>query len=61
LRRLRIAASRQLLLVLDDKDVSASPSFWDLPEETRFKVLGLLGQMIARGVVADSDSEVADD
>lgn len=55
MRRLRIAASCQLLLALPDRE--ASTSFWDLPEATRLRVLELLGQMIARGVVSDVDGE----
>jgi hypothetical protein len=43
-------------LALGAEDLAAS--FWDLPEATQLEVLGLLGRLIARGVVAEESSEV---
>jgi hypothetical protein len=56
LRRLRIVASAQLSLVMGAEGPSAS--FWDLPETTQLEVLGLLGRLIARGVVEEDIREV---
>jgi len=50
LRGLRIAASAQQRLHLDDRTATAH---WDaLPEPTRASVLALLARLIAKGVVS---------
>jgi hypothetical protein len=57
LRGLRIAASGQPRLHLDDHSATGR---WDsLPEPTQVSVLALLARLIARGVT--SDEEGSDD
>jgi hypothetical protein len=55
LLRLRLAASAQLRLMVDDNDRKGS---WEeLPEATQAQVLGLLARLIARGVIEDGDGD----
>jgi hypothetical protein len=57
MRRLRIPASVQLPLGLDDEDATASERWWSLPEESRCEVLLLLARLIARGIVCEEEGE----
>lgn len=53
MQRLRIVASAQLRLRMDDVDVTGR---WDdLPEATRALVLALLARLIAKGVVVGEE------
>jgi hypothetical protein len=59
-RRLRIAAPRQLLLVSDPSEHADTASLWeDLPERNRETVLRLLASMIATGILDDTSSKGA--
>ena len=57
MRRLRIPASAQLPLALDDEDAKASDRWWSLPEESRHEILVLLARLIARGIVCEEEAE----
>ncbi len=51
--RLRIVASTQLRLRIDDQDTTGR---WDeLPETTRVLVLALLARLIAKGALATEE------
>jgi hypothetical protein len=53
LPRLRIVASTQLRLRIDDQDTTGR---WDeLPETTRVLVLALLARLIAKGALATEE------
>jgi hypothetical protein len=58
MRRLRIAAPSQLSLTLSSSVVPSGPQVWALlPDVARQQVLVLLARLIARGVIADDDTE----
>jgi hypothetical protein len=57
LRRLRIPASVQLPLPLNDAEQKASDRWWSLPEESRQRILVLLARLIARGIVSEEKAE----
>jgi hypothetical protein len=55
LLRLKLAASAQLRLLVDDDDRDGC---WEeLPEATQAQVLGLLARLIARGVIEGGDGD----
>jgi hypothetical protein len=60
LRRLRLAAPTQLVLVVPEAAPTAAQRWWSLPDGARMTALSLLVRMIVDGVV-EEEGENADD